>query len=130
MSRTKLSGFHHQLGSSPIMLCTSWTQTTPLRDRGPRVRSTMSRLLVVAMTGPSVSTIWGTQTHEVLPARGPIIHICTHSQLANNRFPLLTSLARGTPTLALSAPNCSALVRADLAVSAEKSLALDILFAR
>src|SRR5699024_1924816 len=107
-----------------------WTQTTPLRDRGPRVRSTMSRLLVVAMTGPSVSTICGTHTHEVLPARGPITHICTHSQLANNRLPLLTSLANGTPRLALLAPNCSALASAALEVIESKSLALDILLAR
>lgn len=27
----KDSGFHHQVGSSPMMPCTSWTHTTPVR---------------------------------------------------------------------------------------------------
>ena len=62
--------------------CTSWTHTTPFSERGPRVRSTMSRLLEVASTGPLVSTICGTQTQVVLPARGPMIQVCTHSHEA------------------------------------------------
>src|SRR5699024_5214577 len=80
MSSTKVSGFHHQFGSSPTSPRGSWTQTTPFSERGPRVRSTRSRLFDVASTGPSVSMTCGTHTQDVLPARGPMIQVWTHSQ--------------------------------------------------
>ncbi len=115
------SGFHHQLGASAATCCGSKTHTGPRAARGPRVASTMSRLLEVTRTAPGPSRIAGTARRVVLPVRGPQMSTCMSSYEPNSGWRPLTDRPMNTPGVFACTPSRSAVAAAPFIVSLPSS---------
>lgn len=111
------SGFHHQLGSSCATCCGSNTHTGPRAVRGPRVASTMSRLLEVTRTAPGPSRMAGMARRVVLPVRGPQMSTCMSSYDPYSGCRPLTDRPMNTPGVPDRTPRRSAVAAAPFMVS-------------
>ncbi len=115
-------GFHHQAGGSWATCCGSKTHTCPRASRGPRVPSTMSRLLEVTSTAPGALRIAGMARRVVFPVRGPQMSTCMSSKEPNSGCLPFTERPMNTPGTSARTPRRSAVAAAPFMVSLPRSV--------
>lgn len=99
MDVTGVSGFHHQVAAR-VMSATPWgsnDQMVPALERGPRVASCRSGLLVVTATAAGAAMIAGIHKEVDLPVRGPAMTTDTSSHPWRTVIPPGTVFPIGRP---------------------------------